>query len=291
MREALDINVTDTPARTIDRAKLLLGLRTVDAVIAIAVDTDTGTAVRLPGLPTDPRIRLLHLGPAGDRLLVLAARDGQRYGGLCLHALATGEQRWYPAQADGQDWLAALSPDGKTIATLATTEEDLDQGSVVLNVVDVVGGQRRRLVTVPGGFAAECAIAWSPNGQLIAATYLTEDEDDATLILDSDGTVIGRYDDARILPGGAWATDRELLCQNGLCELSIVDVADGTSRLLMDGTPPPLGYAGGRLVGTLPVETNGPVRLVTFDLDRGDQRPFVTVRPAYSIELFGTAAG
>jgi hypothetical protein len=28
-----------------------------------------------------------------------------------------------------------------------------------------------------------------------------------------------------------------------------------------------------------------------FDLDRGEQRPFVTVRSAYSIELFGTAAG
>lgn len=59
----------------------------------------------------------------------------------------------------------------------------------------------------------------------------------------------------------------------------------------MDGIPPPLGYTGERLVGILPAEPNGPVRLVTFDLDGGDQRPFVTVRPAYSIEMFGTAAG
>ncbi len=283
-----DLTIDALTARPVRRASLLLALRPGPEIAVVLRDADDGSFVQVPGLPADPQARLLGLAPAGDRLILLAEHEGRRFGGLCLHTLATGEQRWLSAHVDGQDWLAALSPDGRTMATLATADsEDI----AFVNVVDIASGQRRRLATVPGGYAAESAVSWSPDSRLIAATYLTHQEEDATLVIEANGAPVGHFSDAAMLSGsnGTWITAESLACLNSACELTAIDVRRGARRPLAAASPPPLAIVGDRFVQQLPEPPDDAIHFVTLDLDGGDQRPYLTIRPACHLETFGHA--
>jgi hypothetical protein len=296
MSPASTVTVDALPSRPVQRADLLLALRVGAPDLTVVVrDADTGEFAAVPGLPADPDMRPLAVAPAGDRVLLLAEHDGNRYGGLCLHTLASGEQRWLSARAEGQAWLAGISPDGRTLATLTTGHD-----WAAVDVIGIATGRRRRLASVPdAGYSAESCVCWSPDGQLIAVTYLAAetadaDEDVATIVVRTDGTVLAHHQFLGVLSGsnGAWATERTLVCQDpAQGDLSLLDVEGNTTRSLGPVNPPPLALLDGRLVQKLPWAQGAPTRLVTLALDGGDQQPFLTIDPDCSIELLGCVPG
>jgi hypothetical protein len=299
MDESSTVMLGELPSGRVGRARLVLAARLSPRPSVVVQDADSGDFVEVPGLPTDPHTRPLALSPAGDRLLLLAPHEGRRFGGLCLHTLATGEQRWFSAQADGQDWLAGISPDGRTIATL-TTDVRPDQ-SAAINVIDVASGRRRRLTSLlpDSGYSLESRVCWSPDGQLVAVTYLApkfgeaEDEDLATIVVDTDGAVLAHHQFMGILnSSSSWAADRELVCYVLYDEegLYLLDVQHNTKRLISHDYSI-WGVLDGRLVRKLPWNPGEPTRLVTTNLDGTDQQPLLAIQPHTSIELFGCAPG
>jgi len=260
-----DVVIDRLQLRRVQRTTMLLGLRPEGQIAVVARDADTGDFVRVPAMPPDLEIRLLAVSPSGQEVLLLTEHDGQRYGGLCLSNLSTGRQRWLSAQTDGQDWLAAISPDGASVASIATVDT-AEVESATINLIDVATGRRRRLGHAAGSHSAESAICWSSDGRLIAATYLTDDDEIATLVTDTDGNLVATYDDMGILGGsnGTWASNRELICgdDDGLV---IVDVYRGTRRRLECGPRPVLAVLDGRLVQMLPWDAAARTRLVTVD--------------------------
>ncbi len=253
------------------RAAIVLALRPAGELTVVARDAHSGDFVRVPAM--DPAARLLALAPSGRELLYLTGR-------LCLHDLSTGRQRWLPAE---QDRVAALSPDSGRVATLAVAAD----GSAAVEVVEVGAGRRRRLRTAAGSCGAESAICWSPDGRLIAASYLTDDDEPATLVTDAAGTLVAHYTATAILAGsnGTWAADGELVGEDATGPVLIEVHGDGRRRLPSDHLV--LAVRGGRLVQQLPWADDGPLRLVTANLDGTDRQPLLTVRPGTHVELFG----
>jgi WD40 repeat protein len=157
------------------------------AALALA-DPATGEFTRLPPMPPGWAVRSFAPAPGGTAVLFAAhAHDGS-YSGVCLLTLATGEQRWF-ADTDQTVAYAALSPDGRTIATLGGA----------LRLIDVATAAERTLWTGPGG---EGGLSWSPDGAQLAAG-----DETAVVVLDAaTGEVLGRHPEMEILPcpNGAW---------------------------------------------------------------------------------------
>jgi hypothetical protein len=217
--------------------------------------------------------------------LLLAQRGQLQFDGLCLHTLETGQQRWFDATVAGQDWKAALSPDGHTIATLSVDAgpDDPDSDEASINLIDVETGKRQRLWSAPGSYDGESTIAWSVDGRLVAATYLSPAECSATVVLQTTGNVVGHYDDTELIgSNGVWIGERELLCRVGIpwgYRLTALNVADDTQRPMTEPDRTARCVIGGRVVVDVENRQDEPVQLITTRLDGSDPRPFITLRP------------
>jgi hypothetical protein len=125
--------------RPVQRARLAVPW-TADGHLLLVADADTDELALVPDLPAS-RWALLALTGDGTRLLLRTWTQG-----LCLHTLATGQQRWIPRGDDGPDFVAALSPDGGTIATLCLPDDPQatirDATLSAINLIDVTTGQR-----------------------------------------------------------------------------------------------------------------------------------------------------
>lgn len=277
------------PTRTVGRALLAVPWKTdADGAQIVVVDADTEELALVPGLPADQWEQLALAGD-GTRLLV---RTWQR--GLCLYTLATGQQRWYTGD-DGSDFVAALSPDGRTIATLCLPEDPTapvpDTSLSALNLVDISTGRRQRLWATRGAWSMESAVSWSPDGQMIALTHtvpvpeLGGQHNWNTTVVDLTGAVVWQCLDAAIPPAsnGAWVGDRELAftLDDMDAVLAVVDVRDGTRRVI--GRAPSIPYAvvGERVLRNVRYDLGQPGDWVVSvtDLDGDDARPFLTTTP------------
>jgi hypothetical protein len=238
------------------------------------LDARTGHFVAVNAFPLDRYGRPLSLSPDGRSMLLLGTRHGRQYGGLCLYTFASGDEKWFDTQFRDQIWLAAMSPNRQLIATLFTTVT-----SVGVGVIDVVSGERQILWTTAGGWSAQSAVSWSPDGQLVTCTYATEDEQHATVLIGIDGFVVGHYDDVCVLgsANGTWLSSGDLVGMDTLqWQLCVMNPTAGTRNAVGEPSMFPSGLLDDRLVVPLGRVEGEPTRFVTTRLDGSDLRSFIS---------------
>ena len=306
---AYDIVVGDLSVRSLDATPLALGLfRSGEddwglGPHLLALDVRRDEFVRLPIDPSSHG-EMLALAHDGRHLLVHGPNpEPHTRFGVGMYTLATGDLRFFDEGPDGSDFLASMSPDGRHVAALVLTnnpdhapvwEDDPHSCLAAVSLIEVATGHRRRIWTgPPGGWGAESAIRWSPDGALIAVTYAKwfderEDLYDATAIIEPDGTPIRNVEDSMIpQSNGAWLTNTELLIVDTYWEtdtsenLSVIDVRTGARRTV-GGTSVVLINAvlSDRVIKTDTSKSSGH-HLTSYRLDGTDPQPFITL-PDYT---------
>lgn len=257
--------------RTVERAHVLMEVREEGGVALVVLDAAGGEFVRLP--PPPPGLEPIAL--AADGRSILLGRGGtlvRTYFDGGVQEFAGG----FPC------WTGALSPDGRYLAALG-----VDGGTATVCLLGTAAGERRDLWRARGNRSVESRLSWSPDGRLLACTYLTENvtwEDDdeiATVVLDTcDGTVVARRDHCGIfLPGASWAGPRELLYHHEWADddLLLLSLDDGAEQPLRTGYGGALGVHGRRLI--VPSDespgADGRAEIFTTTLTGQDRRPFV----------------
>ncbi|MFB4270959.1 hypothetical protein [Nonomuraea sp. GTA35] len=285
----------DAPAaRPVRAARMVLAATGPGGAAVIVLDADSDTFAAVPGLPAHLAPETVSLSSDGTRLVLTARQDdGAGPPRVVLHTLATGARQEFASD----DYLrAALSPDGTRLAVLS----DLSDGPGIpgvgdelagIELIDTGTGSRQRLWWAEG-YWEEASISWSPDGLLLAATYLTLDDVLTTVVLDRTGKELAAYAERVALPGphSVWASGHELVVYpepDDESPLILIDVRTGGERRFtrrtFDGY---LAVSAGRVVRP----GSAPGRLVTTDLDDGDERPFLTLSPAVSIDALDIVA-
>jgi hypothetical protein len=266
----------------------------------IVRDADDGTWVGVPCGPTDSATDALALSRDGRRLVYLSrslSRPGEDR--LAVRTLADGAEARFSAQAEGEDWRAAFSHDGHFLAVLSTDHErKAADGSVsdlvIVSVIDLATGIRRRLWSGPGRAPAERAVSWSPDGRFIEVFHEDVDERFAVTVLDtSNGGLVSRFIEREVLgcPQGAWFSDHELVTfpefyGDAVPPTLIVDVVTGVTGRPDTGDLPHgcRGIAGSRIVGVF-----APHAIGTADLDGGNPRLLLTHDPMTQVQVVDVA--
>jgi WD40 repeat protein len=283
MGSAGEVRVYATTERRIDQAAMLIVLH-VGGPMPIVQDAATGEFVVAAWRPTRSDDRPLALAPDGRSLLILADYNQRRYGGLCIHSLATDQQRWFDMEADIRVVRAAFSPDGGQIATI---DIDIASDTVFVDVLDVTGKQRRRLWSTSGGWSSETRISFSPDGRFVAATYLQPDNTVASVVIDTSGESVRQhnYMGLPVASNGAWLSDgRVVLLNERDMQLVAVSVVEESSEVLCAPDRGPLAIAADRILRIGPWTGSEFVTLVTTDLHDTDEQTFLTIRPPTHID-------
>jgi hypothetical protein len=160
-----------------------------------------------------------------------------------------------------------------------------------IDLIDVATGRRRRLWSTPGGWSAESAISWAPNGQLIAVTYLIWHEERGddyceSAVIDPAGEVRWQCLDALIprLSNGAWLTGHELLAVVEYeFEPFVVNTSNGGRRNLGGPRGLPWAAGGGRLIWSSSADQGSAAWLYLTDLDGANARPLITTPTRWNI--------
>jgi WD40 repeat protein/predicted Ser/Thr protein kinase len=124
-------------------------------------DAATGLPVGDP-LPHDGRVRALALSPDGTRLVAM----GDETDGLRVWDVASGRRVATYRIAEKETWAVAYRSTGAHIAARGPRP--------VIEVLDAATGERVAAVdagTVPEVYAGSRALAYSPDGRLLAGTY------------------------------------------------------------------------------------------------------------------------
>lgn len=275
--------------RRLEKARMLLVIFEDFGLSAVVLDDASGEFVRPLGAPSGPGIQPIALAPDGRSVLFKSSDQG-----LSLLTLDTGRRQRFEV-ADSIDRGAAMSPDGLTVAVVATFfDATADAGArdlVAIDVIDVATGRRRRLRSVPGDWSAETHISWSPDGLLVAASYLTVDDEVETVVLDRYGDVL-RLIEGGFLPAsstGVWLNSREFtyITEDGHL---VADHLDGRVRRLMVAGADAVAVVDDRVVwleGWQPGAESA--NLITTDLFGNDSEVLVRVRPPTGIKLYDNA--
>ncbi|MDY0814123.1 hypothetical protein [Kitasatospora purpeofusca] len=272
--------------RPVRRAAFSALVRSPEGASTLLVsDADTGELVGVAGLPGRPEAVPLALSWDGAHLLFRTGPEDRPDRDLVLLRLATGERRVFDADVDGLVEQAALSPDGRSMATLA------DEDGVRVDVTDLETGTREPLWSADG-WRSDSGVAWSPDGTLLAVGLVDEEEDrtDTVVLSLADGSVLARYEGLAALgsPNGAWTGERELLLVEEFSDESVPplflhDVATGGVRRF-DRVPGQVGgvsaVAAERLVQRLP---GG---LFVGALDGTDSRSVLGLPSTYEVGFF-----
>jgi WD40 repeat protein len=217
--------------------------------------------------------------------------------GVCITTLLDGRQRWFDAPDQRIDQDVALSPDGGTAAVLTGDEEE-----AIIGLLDPATGRRRDLWRAAGAASWESGLRWSPDGRLIAATYMIWDDerdDDAlsTVVIDAaDGGVrAGPLVRTHVL--GGWLGDRLLSYReeyDDLHRLRRLDVITGRTTAGKTITGRIWNAAQGRHIHEVnELESPGAATTTfyTTDMDGTDRRPLFTLHPKVQVRGFHLAAG
>ncbi|WP_066367731.1 hypothetical protein [Herbidospora mongoliensis] len=275
---------------------------------ALIIEAQNGKSVAFDGaefvlLPAPPEGRSMRALSHDGALLLLTASTGN---GVGVRVLATGETRWFdsPDPDFEHDRHAAFSPDGTVVAVL-TGDEGAEPNLAVVSLLDPATGERQRVWSAVGAASFECGVCWSPDGRLVAVTYLTWDEendDDAlstTVIEAETGRELASYPITTIASAtsASWASDHQLLYREEYDDLNRRFVADpraGTVRATPELTGRVWGAVGARHLQEL-ADHEDPTaeasEFYTTDLDGQDRRPLFTYRPRVNADLIHLAPG
>jgi hypothetical protein len=278
------LDAATSDQRQVRRAALLAA----SGVTVLLLDADDGAAARLSGLPPTgswPVLEPLTLSPDGRHLLFACQHGNGPQVSLVSQTLATGDRRQFPTPVGCFDQLAAVSPDERTIASL--TNDDRGGDGAAIDLVAVATADRRRLWSAEGNTAdPEAAIAWSPDGRLIAASYRDMQTDEtATVVIEvHTGSVVAHHEH-RILrgcPNATWVDDSHLVLMDIVggespYPLYLVDVHTGDTRRL---APLPRHTARVAFFDGQAIVRSPDGRLHLADLDGNDSRPLVTLSPS-----------
>ncbi|MFC7481400.1 TolB family protein [Luedemannella flava] len=247
----------------------------------LLLDADTGRFAAFAGVPSDGILRPLALSHDGRYLLFSVLEDGGRTMLLVLHRLADGHNRRLYRPDGYFDVLAAVAPDGRTVATLSDDDDEV----VCIDLVDLEALTRRRAWSGAGGASLnEAVIAWSPSGDMVAATYyLTHIDGVATVIVNVRSGAVLRHYERRAIVGctnGSWVDDHHVILVDEPSEefsppADLVDVRDGSTRRLhsQDRWRNSLAIVDGRFLSQM----YGSSDLYLTDLDGNDAELLLTV--------------
>ncbi|TXR99734.1 hypothetical protein EAO73_27645 [Streptomyces sp. col6] len=210
-----------------------------------------------------------------------------------MRTLADGtELRFDSVTDDACDLLAAFAPNGAHLAVLSDGPEG---EQVTVSILDLPGGERRRLWTGQGGATPVGMLSWSPDGRFIAAGFENDDEDPVTVILDVEsGREVARYELMESLSAsqGAWLGDHEHLVVPLIFEgvrppLLAIDVESGVRRRVNDDVSAPggvHGVVGGQILGPFP-----PNGIGITALDGSGQQLLLTHPPLPTLHVVDVA--
>lgn len=290
-------------SRRVERAGLLLQADWlgVPRQTVFVRDADDGTFVKVPCERAGSMIEAVALSRDGRRVAYFARSFTSAESALYVHTLANGSEARLDPSSDGEDVYAAFSPDGRTLAVLSADDvrdpDDFVEGHLVVGVVDLVTGVRRRLWSGPGLAPAERTIGWSPNGRFLVVTHADADELPAVTVLDAaDGSLINQFTEREALacPQGAWFSDRELVTfpeyfdgAPPLRPTLVVDVVTGTVHAPGETRDLPYqcwGLANGRIIGSFSPHTIG-----TAAPDGSNPRTLLSHPPTAGLRLLDIA--
>jgi dipeptidyl aminopeptidase/acylaminoacyl peptidase len=279
------IDLDTLPVRPVRCVRVLLDVVDRGQERVMVLDADTGNWVLPPALQGADRPAAL----APDGTAVVLRRVWPHEPSLVWYALETDQRRELPRTRRVYDHKAAVSPDGRTVATNSTGPDPGDfDGVAAVDLVDVGGGQRRRLWQEPGGMVNESAVSFSPDGSMLAVTYNDADDEWATVVVDRTGSVVQRYPDA-YLPlsaNSAWTPTGHLLyTDDGNGTVVLADVRGGMRSELGEYRDPPLGMWNDDIVVCLADLTG----LALNDAITGRRHPFLTISRPISIRGFDVA--
>jgi len=177
------------------------------------IATSGDAVVRLP-IPGD--LAPLALDARGRRLLLAQRpRPAASTWTLVEHEISTGAQRRIPLPEDVL-LVAAAWLDEKRVVVMSDGEdpEDPDASVAVIEMLNLVSGEHRRVWATQGGSSGESGVACSPDGRLVAVTYLHPDDTSTTAVIDLAGNTVTSLEITEITPAGNqnWLDSTTLLC-------------------------------------------------------------------------------
>jgi hypothetical protein len=286
------VDLDDLPVRPVRRASLVFetgpGVRDE---LAVVFDADSAEFVRVPGSRPDAEIK--SLSHDGTRLVLIDR-------GLDVHpqvtrvgirVLATGEERWFTTPDYQQDQTAAFSPDGTVLAVMSHDDPCSEDGDppvqAVIELLDLGTGDRRRIWQEPGA-ACDFGLAWSPDGRMIAATYIIWDKERdndfwSTVVVDAaDGTVraTAPFTGFRTWSNGIWLNDHTTVHDDDGGD----DERTWLRHLGTGQTLPVPKIEGFWVIGTIHerlihTSTTDDDAFITTRADGTDQHPLFALRP------------
>ncbi|MFI0898205.1 WD40 repeat domain-containing protein [Streptomyces sp. NPDC020983] len=182
-------------------------------------DADTGTFAGVECGRDGWETQVAALSGDGTRIAYITWSYSTAVRYIVVHTLADGSEMRFDESDEGTDWCVAFSPDGHELAVLSSTrvkspEYRFGEKWMIVWIIDLATGGRRKLWSGPGGLPAERQIGWSPDGHYIVIAHADTDDQLAVTILEAaHGYLVNQISDREILscPQGAWASDQEVV--------------------------------------------------------------------------------